>query len=219
MTRVFLPGCKVKAKYPVASERLAKAVIDRGYADEVLGCCRVEHQKLKPEDTAVCICVNCMAMVDEDAANRETVNVWQLIDADPDFPLPDHSGLTVSVQDCGRSYDRGDLHDAIRSLLAKMNVRVVEAPDAREKTTYCGAAGMKAIPEMDAGFAPQRYTQDAPTRGMFVPCDEDEIPARLKSHADEIPADDVVCYCTACHAGLEQGGKRAVNLIELVFGN
>lgn len=218
MTRVFFPGCKVKAKYPEASERLEKAVMDRGYVDEVTGCCRVNHQKLNSDDTAVCICVNCMAMIDEDAANEKTVNVWQLIDADPDFPLPDHSGLTVSIQDCGRSYDRDGLHDSVRSLLGKMNVAVVEAPDARNESTYCGAAGMKAVPKMDAGFAPWRYTQDAPERGMFVPCEEDEIVSRLKAHADEIPTDDVVCYCTACHAGLEEGGKRAINMIELVFG-
>ena len=216
MTRVFFPGCKVKAKYPEAHEKMLQAVRERGYADEVTGCCRVEYANLQPDDQAVCICVNCMAMLEESGEQESTVNIWQLIDADPDFPLPDHAGMTVSVQDCGRSYDRAELQDAIRSLLAKMNIQVVEAPDAREKSTYCGAAGMAAVPAFDGGQAPQRYLEDAPKRGLFVPCDD--VPACLAEHAAAIPADDVVCYCTACHAGLEAGGKHAVNLIELVFG-
>ncbi len=69
MTRAFFPGCKVKKRYPEASTWLAEQVIGRGYADEVTGCCRTEHQKLTPDDTAVCICNNCMAMIDEDADN------------------------------------------------------------------------------------------------------------------------------------------------------
>lgn len=218
MARVFFPGCKVKAKYPEASAWLADQVMARGYADEATGCCRVNHQKLAGDDMAVCVCVNCMAMIDEDASCAGVENVWPLVDTDPDFPLPDYDGMTVSVQDCGRAYDRADVQDAVRSLLAKMNVRVVEAPDAREKTTFCGAAGLRAIPEQDGDFAPKRYGEDARARGMFVPHDEDEIPGLLKEHADTVPADDVVCYCTACDAGIEAGGKRAVNLIELVSG-
>ena len=69
MTRIFFPGCKVKKRYPEASAWLAEQVIGRGYADKVTGCCRTEHQKLTPDDTAVCICNNCMAMIDEDADN------------------------------------------------------------------------------------------------------------------------------------------------------
>ncbi len=220
MARVFFPGCKVKARYPEASAWLKKQVIDCGYADEVTGCCRVKHQGLTSDDIAVCVCVNCMAMIDEDAHCAGVKSVWPLIDADPDFPLPDYRdrNMTVSVQDCGRSYDRADVQDAIRSLLRKMGIAVVEAPDARERSTYCGASGFKAAPDQDRGFAPQRYGIDAPARGMFVPRAEEEIPRLLREHAERIPADDVVCYCTACDAGLLDGGKRPVNIIELVSG-
>lgn len=218
MARVFFPGCKVKARYPEASAWLEEQVLERGYADAVTSCCRVNHQKLEPDDTAVCVCVNCMAMIDEDAACEAVENVWQLIDADPDFPLPDYDGAVMSVQDCGRAYDRTDLQDAIRSLLAKMNIEVVEAPRAREASTFCGASGLRACPEQDKGFAPQRYGVDAPARGMFVPHDEAEIGRLLREHAAEIPVDDVACYCTACDLGLLEGGKRPMNIIELVSG-
>lgn len=217
MTRIYFPGCKIRAKYPEASRRMIELVREHGMADEVTGCCRTNHQSLRPEDTAVCICCNCMAMIDEDAANERMDYLYALIDADPSFPLPDWSGLELSVQDCGRAWDRPELHDAVRSLLAKMNVRVTEAPDAREKTTFCGVSGLTPVPEQDASFAPRRYTVEAPARGLFANAERDASEA-MREHAAHIPADVVACYCTACHDGLALGGKHAVNMIELVCG-
>ena len=218
MSRIFFPGCKVKNRYPEASEWLAEQVRERGYADEVTGCCRVNHQKLTADDTAVCICVNCMAMIDEDADNGDMESIWVLIDNDPDFPLPDYSGRVMGVQDCGRAYDRTDVQDAVRSLCAKMGIEVVELPDAREKTTFCGAAFLKPAPKQEAKFAPKRYVEGAAERGFYVVHEEEEIQRLLEEHAAAIEPDEVVCYCTACDAGLETGGKNAINLIELVSG-
>lgn len=218
MTRIFFPGCKVKARYPEASAWLAEQVISRGYADEVTGCCRVNHQKLTPDDTAVCICNNCMAMIDEDADNGALENIWCVIDADPDFPLPDYTGRIMGVQDCGRAYDRTDVQDAVRSLLAKMGVEVVELPDAREKTTFCGQSFLKAVPKQDAGFAPKRYVEDAAIRGIFVPHEPEAMQKALEEHAAAIEPEEVACYCFACDMGLEAGGKNAHNMLELISG-
>lgn len=218
MTNTFFPGCKIKARYPEASEKLREAVIEHGFADEVAGCCRVNHQKLDSGDTAVCACNNCMAMIDEDAKSETLDNVWVLIDNEPSFQFPDYGGKVVAVQDCGRAYDRSDVQDAVRSILRKMNLKVLECDDAREKSRYCGASFLMEAPKQDAGFAPMRYVKDAEVRGVFQPHSKDEQVELLKRHASAIPCEDVVCYCTACDAGLETGGKHPVNLIELVFG-
>lgn len=218
MARVFFPGCKVKRRYPEASDWLAEQVVQRGYADEVTGCCRTEHQKLTADDTAVCICNNCMAMIDEDADNGALENIWIIIDNDPDFPLPDYAGRVMGVQDCGRAYDRADVQDAVRSLLRKMNIQVVELPDAREKSRFCGQSFLKAVPEMDAGFAPKRYVEDAAERGIFVPHDPDAMQRALEKHAAAIEPDEVACYCFACDMGLEAAGVNAHNIVELVSG-
>lgn len=218
MSRKFFPGCKVKARYPEASAWLADQVIERGYADEIVGCCRTEHQGLTPEDTAVCICNNCMAMIDEDADNGDLDNLWVLIDNDPGFPLPNYEGRKMGIQDCGRAYDRAEVQDALRSLMGKMGIEVVELPDAREESRFCGQSFLKAVPDQDAGFAPKRYVKDAEERGIFTPLDEDDMQARLDEHAAAIPTDEVCCYCTACDMGLEAGGKDAINMIELISG-
>lgn len=218
MARIFFPGCKVKARYPEASAWLAEQVVERGYADEVTGCCRTEHQRLTPDDTAVCICNNCMAMIDEDADNGAMDNIWVLIDNDPDFPLPDYAGRAMGVQDCGRAYDRTEVQDAVRNLLSKMGIEVVELPDAREKSTFCGQSFQRACPEQEAAFAPKRYVEGAAARGFYIAHEEDEIQRLMEEHAAAIEPDEVACYCFACDMGLEAGGKNAHHLIELVSG-
>lgn len=217
MTRFFFPGCKIKAKYPQVSEWLEQKVLERGYADTVAGCCRTDHQSLEAGDAAVCMCNNCMAMIEEDAEGA-LESIWVLIDADPGFPLPNYEGKVLGIQDCGRAYDRVDVQDAVRNILRKMEVEVAELPDAREKSSFCEFSVLSAVPEQDASFAPKRYVEDAPARGMFVACDPSEHEARMREHAVSIPVDEVACYCTACDAGLAMGGKDPVNLIELISG-
>ncbi|MDO4290591.1 MAG: hypothetical protein Q4C41_05115 [Eggerthellaceae bacterium] len=218
MTRKFFPGCKVKARYPEASEWIARQVMERGYADEIVGCCRTDHQALTPNDTAVCICNNCMAMIDEDAKNGSLENIWVIIDNDTEFPLPDYSGRVMGIQDCGRAYDRTETQDAVRSLMRKMGIEVVELPDTREKSVFCGQSFCNDAPEQDASFAPWRYGADAKKRGIFSGDDADVIQTKMEKHAAQIPTKEVCCYCTACDAGLEAGGKDAVNILELVSG-
>lgn len=73
----------MKAKYPEASAWLAEKVLEFGFADEVTGCCRINHQHLGSDDTAVAICNNCMAMIGEDASQAalENIQVVELSDA------------------------------------------------------------------------------------------------------------------------------------------
>ncbi|MGI6216397.1 MAG: hypothetical protein ACOYIK_02175 [Coriobacteriales bacterium] len=219
MTRKFFPGCKVKAAYPEASKWLEEKVMEYGWADEVVGCCRInEHQHLGAGDTAVCICNNCTSMLTEDTDVDGIENIWVLMDSEPDFPLPDYSGRKMAIQDCARAYDRANVQDAVRSLIEKMGIEVVELPDAREKTIFCGPNGMREIPKQDGGFAPKRYLEELPARGAFVAHDEAEIEPAMVEHFKDCPVDDVVTYCIACDAGVKMGKKNSVPLLNLVAG-
>jgi hypothetical protein len=99
-----------------------------------------------------------------------------------------------------------------------MGIEVVELPDAREESRFCGKAFLQAAPKQDLGFAPKRYGEDAAKRGIYVPHEPDEIQRILEEHCARIAEEKVACYCVACDIGLEAGGKNAVNLIELVSG-
>lgn len=125
MARVFFPGCKVKNRYPEASAWLAEQVVERGYADEVTGCCRINHQKLTPEDTAVCICNNCMAMIDEDAAERgifvphEPDEIQKILEAHVAAIEPDEVVCYCTACDSGLEAGGAQAHNIIELVSGK----------------------------------------------------------------------------------------------------
>lgn len=54
MANLYFPGCKVKGDFPAASEKLAAYIQSKRVVTPV-GCCRVDHDKLTPADTAVVV--------------------------------------------------------------------------------------------------------------------------------------------------------------------
>ena len=62
MTRIYFPGCKVRARYPEASTWLMEQVLERGYADEKTGCC---------------YCTACDAGLEE--GGKRAVNIIELV--------------------------------------------------------------------------------------------------------------------------------------------
>lgn len=218
MARLFVPGCKVKRVFPESSVKLADYLINNGHADVVTGCCREnEHAGISAADTAICVCNNCRAMLREDSAAEKVISVWEVIDADNDFEYPNYEGIEMALQDCWRAYDDSQVQDAVRSILKKMNVKVYELPDAREKSRSCGMSTMMPCPPQDAGFAPKRYVQDAEAQGMFIAHTEEECAQAMKDKYADVPMEDVACYCVGCYVGIHAGGRRPRGLIDLVF--
>ena len=64
MANLYFPGCKVKGDFPAASEKLAAYIQSKRVVTPV-GCCRVDHDKLTPADTAVVVCNNCANIIAE----------------------------------------------------------------------------------------------------------------------------------------------------------
>ena len=135
MATYFFPSCKATAQFKQASKN-ARAYVKERLGVEPIGCCRPNHTKLAANDTAIVVCNNCALIIDENTdANIEFL--WEVIDRDPDFPFPDYGGERMTLQDCWIAFDRPAAHEAVRSLLRKMNVQVVELPENRESSKFC----------------------------------------------------------------------------------
>ncbi len=138
MRKVFLPGCKVCARFKPQSDKL-KAYLEQKEGVQTVGCCKAFCSQAAPADTAVVICNNCAAIMEESSAVRQIEFVWNIIDNDPDFPFPDYHGERIIVQDCWRAHEKRYVQDAVRSLMRKMNIVPVELPNNYEKADFCGA--------------------------------------------------------------------------------
>ena len=189
MANLYFPGCKVKGDFPAASEKLAAYIQSKRVVTPV-GCCRVDHDKLTPADTAVVVCNNCANIIAESGDPGQIEFVWEIIDNDPEFPFPDYHG-------------------------DKMNIDVVELAENHEKTRFCGMNLVAPCNPSNAKLAPKRYVEEG--GHMFQPIPPEEQAAYFQSYCAQFTTDRVVCYCKSCRGGLLKGGKKALHILELLF--
>lgn len=214
MAFYYYPSCKFTAALPEVS-KAASSMVEERYGMTVMGCCRPNHLTMTAEDTAVTICNTCSAICEEDSPAQVT-SIWEVIDRDPDFPFPDYHGEVMTLQDCWRCHDRRAEQEAVRSLLRKMNIQIVELPENFEKTRFCGITLHIPLPKSNGDLAPKRFIELAD--GMFVPKSPEEQERLMKAHCAAITTNKVVCYCTSCRAGILKGGKEAPHLMALLLG-
>ncbi len=213
MATIYYPSCKFTAFSPDSSEKICQILQSR-YGYTIAGCCRPHHQTLTAKDTVVTVCNTCAAICLEDSPAK-VVSLWEIIDQDPDFPLPDYSGEVMTLQDCWRAYDRPEVQHAVRNLLKKMHIQVVELEDNRENTRFCGMSTHIPLLEANGRFAPRRFIQQA--EGQFIPKSEEERIHLMKKHCEKITTDKVVCYCVPCTQGIRKGGKQGIHLLDLIL--
>ena len=214
MAYVYIPSCKFTEFSPKASELLVRYMRGR-YEAAVMGCCRSGHRNLERSDIAVTVCNTCQAIAAEDSPAR-VMSIFELIASDKEFPLPDMKGETMALQDCWRSCGCLAQHDAVRTILKRMDVDVVELPQNRDQSRFCGTTLLVGQPPENAQLAPKRFGTDA--AGMFTPCAPDEQRRRMREHCAKIGPEKVVCYCVPCTKGIRLGGKHGIHLAELVLG-
>ena len=235
----FISGCVFTAKFPELSRKIREYVTARGDMT-VLRCCtpnwkvqiyedkmpegelREEWKALPhtaafaPGDETWSLCFNCSNIIEESHPVVKVHSLWELIDQDESFPLPDHSGMKVTLQDCWRARERSEVQAAVRSLLRKMNIEFVEAEKNHEETDFCGSSLYRPQVARNALLAPKHYVQGA--EGKFLPHTEEEQIQLMKEYCSHYQTETVVCYCHYCLEGLLQGGADGRHIAQLIFG-
>ena len=74
------------------------------------------------------MCNNCAAIIEENT-DASIDFLWQIIDRDPDY-----HGEEMTIQDCWVAFEKRHVQDAVRSLMRKMNIKIVELQENYEKT-------------------------------------------------------------------------------------
>lgn len=234
---VFVAACVFTSKYPELSLRI-QTYLQEHHSIPSIRCCVPQYQLKKfedampdwyrqqwsnlpdfqpftPEHTMVYLCHNCRNIFLEQHPEVPTKSLWELILEDDAFPLPDYHGETMAVQDCWRSNDNHAEQDAVRALLRKMHINVVELPENHEKTDFCGYSLYQPQPARNAKLAPKRYVENA--AGKFLSHTDAEKRQLMEDYCRIIPTEQVVAYCHYCVDGLKLGGKHAIHLAELLF--
>ncbi len=135
MGDIYFPSCN----FNKATPETAKLLLERMKAImPVAGCCRVDKLEYPKGDRALYLCQACREVIEVRFPELVPENLLVWLDREEKFPLPDYSGLTVSIQDCWRDREHPEIHEAVRSLLKKMGVSFRDIPENRELADYCG---------------------------------------------------------------------------------
>lgn len=188
MSMTFAPGCALLLHKPELAARL-QAFLG---LPEHLTCCH--HAPGLPAGTKIVnVCPGCDRRYRELYPGIGTVSLWELLAESDAFPFPDYGGRPMTILDACPTRTEARVQDAVRALLARMNIRVVEPANTRTRSTCCGDSFHGTLPV-------------------------DQVKERMRSRAQEMPCEEVVVYCVSCAKAMHIGGRTPRYLVDLLFG-
>lgn len=189
---VFASGCALMLYKPESAEKLHGLLNGHlGEIDKWLMCCK--HEPWFTSKTQIInVCPGCDNRFGNDYQNTSTISLWEILAESDFFKFPDYHGISMSILDACPTREKEKVHTAIRIILQKMNIRLVEPKNTRTKSTCCG--------DSFYGVVPTEKVKD------------------LMINRTEMPLDDVVVYCISCIKSVYIGGKKPRYLIDLLFG-
>ena len=193
MNNVFAPGCALLIYKPELADKIFRMFEDNspGLTTHTT-CCH--HEPKQPEGTRVInVCAGCDRRYRELYQGISTISLWEMLAESDDFPFPDYGQQQMSIVDACPTRDQDRVHEAVRTLLKKMNIELVEPQRTKAKGTCCGDRFYGVLPV-------------------------GQVKEQMKKRASEMPVDDVVVYCVSCIKSMHIGGKRPRYLVDLLFG-
>ena len=235
--RFFVASCVFTEGEPELSRKV-QAYVKRRFSLPIIRCC-VEKYKVQefenrmPEwyqdewksikhfsdypagSTMVSICHNCSAIYEERHPDIKRQSIWELILEDDNFPYPDYHGEKMTVQDCWRSKENRAEQDAVRELIRRMNIDIVELAENHERTKFCGYSLYQPQPPRNPKLAPKRFLEGA--KGLFQEHTKEEKKRLMEEYCRQISTEKAIAYCHYCIRGLNLGGKQGIHLARLLF--
>ena len=194
MTTLFSPGCALMVYKPGLARKVETYLRDTGRIDGVhLTCCH--HDPMQKKGTMIInTCAGCDRRFRQQHGDVDTITLWEAVAAMDSLPFPDYRGAVMSVHDACPTRDRPRVHTAVRLLLERMNITVVEAEKNREKSRCCGSI------YFDKGLPMEAVHGKCRERGADFPCE------------------NVAAYCVSCTKYLHAGGVKPRHMADLLFG-
>ena len=191
----FNPGCALSIYKPESVKFILK-FLNKNYGESEIKlheiCCHY-NPKLEAESLIINVCAGCDRRFRSLYEGITTISVWEVIDGLEDkFKYPNHSGLKISVHDACPIREKTQVHKAVRSLLEKMNIEIIEPELYGSNSVCCGDSFYPNLPI-------------------------EEIHQKMRERAESMPCEDVCVYCVSCVKSMYIGGKKPRYLIDLLM--
>jgi Fe-S oxidoreductase len=193
MKRLFAPGCGLMLYKPHLADRMQEFLhAEMGLMGRMTVCCR-HVPPLHAGSEVINICPGCDRRYRENYPDATTVSLWEVLAYDSGFRFPDYQGREMTILDACPTRDQARVHDAVRRLLGKMSIVLVEPRATRERGVCCGDSLWGKVPA-------------------------EQVVAQMIQRASEMPRPEVVVYCVSCIKAMANGGRRPRYLVDLLCG-
>ncbi len=189
----FNPGCALSIYKPKIENKMVK-FLNENYGEVKLHkiCCHHDPQ-LEAGSLIINVCAGCDRRFRSLYEGVATISLWEVLDGLHTFQYPDYNGLELSVHDPCPVREKPQVHRAVRNLLKKMNINVVETKFSGTRSICCGD-----------DFYPKLAVE--------------KVHQKMKKRADSMPCKEVCVYCVSCIKSMYIGGKAPRHLIDLLLG-
>ena len=198
MTKAYFnPGCALSIYKPEIEEKILKILNENCY--DAYGeiqlhkiCCR-HDPKVYEDSLIINVCAGCDRRFSSLYEGVSTISLWEVIDKLDSFVFPNYEGLRISIHDACPVHEKPQVHIAVRSLLKKMNIQIIEAKLHGKRSVCCGDDLYNKLPL-------------------------EKVHTFMKERANSMPTEDVCVYCVSCIKSMKIGGKTPRHLLDLLLG-
>ncbi|WZL71864.1 (Fe-S)-binding protein [Clostridiaceae bacterium 35-E11] len=189
----FNLGCALSLYKPEIENKILK-FLNENYGEVKLHkiCCRHDPQ-LEAGALIINICAGCDRRLRSLYQGISTISLWEVFDELDTFQYPNYKGLELSVHDPYPIREKPQVHKAVRNLLKKMNIDIVEAKFSGTRSICCGD-----------DFYPKLAVE--------------RVHKKMKRRAQSMPCNEVCVYCVSCIKSIYIGGKTPRHLMDLLMG-
>jgi hypothetical protein len=192
MKKEFAPGCAFILYKPELVKKLHKILNENMGEMNLLNICCKNHPKLKPGTEVINVCPGCDRRYKQNYEYSSTISLWEVLAKSDFFPFPDYNGKEMSIIDACPTRSQIGIHKAIRTLVDKMNINLIEPEKTGINSSCCG----------DSFW------------GVFS---IEKVKKQMIKRSSEMPVEDVVVYCVTCCKSIFIGGKKPHYIIDLLF--
>jgi Fe-S oxidoreductase len=193
MKRIFAPGCALMLYKPELADKMLKVLTGNLGAMDTLDICCLHDPHLPEKMEVINVCPGCDKRFKKDYESTATISLWEILAQSDFFRFPDYHGKEMTILDACPTREKEEVHEAIRILLKKMNIKLIEPEKTRTHGTCCGDSFYGTLPTP-------------------------RVIELMEKRAGEMPVDDVIVYCISCVKSIFIGGKKPHFLVDLLMG-
>ena len=193
---IYYPSCNF------ATMHLQTAKKVRDYFEKqmpIAKCCKIDKREFEKGDIGLYVCQACRKQIENQV---KTMSIWEYFDQLDNFDFPDYHGQKMYLQDCFRDRNHPEVHQAVRSLLKKMNIEVIEMKNNKDNSIFCGTLHYETKDLDDIHLS--HYPKDVQEKYM-------------QEYVQQFDNKKIICVCNRCLKGILLGKGKGVHLLELLF--